>query len=113
MGQRAGGAYLRPARLDRLTGGASGGGSAATLAAPDTEGGPHAQAQRHPARDPVSLKVRKAAATTVLESLLKKGLVAERPAAADAAHWRETRDGGRTALAIADAGPAQKLSRSP
>ena len=53
---------------------------------------------------PRSLKVNKAAATTVLESLLKKGLVAERPAAADEAHWRETRDGGRTALAIADAG---------
>ena len=53
---------------------------------------------------PRSLKVNKAAATTVLKSLLKKGLVAERPAAADAAHWRETRDGGRTALAIADAG---------
>ncbi len=53
---------------------------------------------------PRSLKVNKAAATTVLKSLLKKGLVAERPAAADAAHWRETRDGGRTALAITDAG---------
>ncbi len=53
---------------------------------------------------PRSLKVNKAAATTVLKSLLKKGLVAERPAAADAAHWRETRDGGRTALVIADAG---------
>ncbi len=53
---------------------------------------------------PRSLKVNKATATTVLESLLKKGLAAERPAAADAAHWRETRDGGRTALAIADAG---------
>ncbi len=53
---------------------------------------------------PRSLKVNKAAATTVLKSLLKKGLVAERPAAADEAHWRETRDGGRTALAIADAG---------
>ncbi len=51
-----------------------------------------------------SLKVNKAAATTVLESLLKKGLVAERPAAADETRWRETRDGGRTALAIADAG---------
>ena len=54
---------------------------------------------------PRSLKVNKAAATTVLKSLLKKGLVAERPAAADEAHWRETRDGGRTALVIADAGP--------
>ncbi len=53
---------------------------------------------------PRSLKVNKAAATTVLESLLKKGLVAERPAAADEADWRETRDGGRTALVIADAG---------
>ncbi len=51
-----------------------------------------------------SLKVNKAAATTVLKNLLKKGLVAERPAAADEARWRETRDGGRTALAIADAG---------
>ena len=53
---------------------------------------------------PRSLKVNKAAATTVLKSLLKKGLVAERPAAADGAHWRETRDGGRTALAITDTG---------
>ncbi len=53
---------------------------------------------------PRSLKVNKAAATTVLKSLLKKGLVAERPAAADAAHWRESRDGGRTALAITDTG---------
>ncbi len=53
---------------------------------------------------PRSLKINKAAATTVLKSLLKKGLVAERPAAADEAHWRETRDGGRTALVIADAG---------
>ncbi len=53
---------------------------------------------------PRSLKVNKAAATTVLESLLKKGLVAERPAAADATRWHETRDGGRTALVIADTG---------
>ena len=53
---------------------------------------------------PRSLKVNKAAATTVLKSLLKKGLVAERPAAADEAHWRETGDGGCTALVIADAG---------
>ncbi len=53
---------------------------------------------------PRSLKVNKAAATTVLKTLLKKGLVAERPAAADEAHWCETRDGGRTVLAITDAG---------
>ncbi len=37
---------------------------------------------------PRSLKVNKAAATTVLKSLLKKGLVAERPGASDEAHWR-------------------------
>ncbi len=53
---------------------------------------------------PGSLKVNKAAATTVLKNLLKKGLVAERPAAVDEAHWRETGDGGRTALVIANAG---------
>ncbi len=53
---------------------------------------------------PRSLKVNKAAATTVLKNLLKNGLVTERPAAADEAHWRETRNGGRTALAIAEVG---------
>jgi DNA-binding MarR family transcriptional regulator len=53
---------------------------------------------------PKSLKVNKAAATTVLKSLLKKDLIAERPAAPDEAHWRETRDGGRTALAITEVG---------
>ncbi len=53
---------------------------------------------------PRSLKVNKAATTTVLKSLLKKGLVAEWPAAADEAHWRETRNGGRTTLVIADTG---------
>ncbi len=53
---------------------------------------------------PRSLKVNKAAATTVLKSLLKKGLLKERPAAADEPHWRETRDGGRTALVITDIG---------
>ncbi len=53
---------------------------------------------------PRSLKVNRTAATTVLKSLLKKGLVAERPAAADEAHWRQTRDGGRTVLAITDTG---------
>jgi DNA-binding MarR family transcriptional regulator len=53
---------------------------------------------------PRSLKVNKAAATTVLKSLLKTGLVAEQPAAAEEAHWQETRDGGRTALAITEAG---------
>ncbi len=38
---------------------------------------------------PRSLKVNKAAATTVLKSLLKKDLVTERPAAADEAHGRK------------------------
>ncbi len=53
---------------------------------------------------PRSLKVNKAAATTVLKSLLQNGMVTERPAAADAAHWHQTRDGGRTALVITDTG---------
>ena len=54
---------------------------------------------------PKSLKVPKAAATTVLKSLLKKSLVAERPAAADEPHWRKSKDGGRRALVITDTGP--------
>jgi hypothetical protein len=53
---------------------------------------------------PKSLKVTKAAATTVLKGLLKKGLLTERPAAADEAHWRETRGGGRMMLVITDTG---------
>ena len=53
---------------------------------------------------PRSLKVNKAAATTVLKSLLKKGLIKERPAVADAAHWRVSKDGGRRALVITDTG---------
>ncbi len=64
-------------------------------------------AQRHDSAIlplPKSLKVPKAAATTVLKSLLKKGLVAERPAAVDEPHWRKSKDGGRRALVIADAG---------
>jgi hypothetical protein len=64
-------------------------------------------AQRHDSAIlplPKSLKVPKAAATTVLKSLLKKGLVAERPAAADEPHWRETRNGGRRALVITEDG---------
>ncbi|MEE8370077.1 MAG: DUF3489 domain-containing protein [Dehalococcoidia bacterium] len=53
---------------------------------------------------PKSLRVNKAVAATVLKSLLKKGLVAELPTAADETHGRETRDGGRTALVITDTG---------
>ena len=64
-------------------------------------------AQRHDSAIlplPKSLKVPKAAATTVLKSLLKKGLVAERPAAADEPHWRKSKDGGRRALVITEDG---------
>ncbi len=53
---------------------------------------------------PRSLKVNKAAATTVLESLLKKGLLEEKPAARNSAAWREGEDGRRTALVITDTG---------
>ncbi len=53
---------------------------------------------------PKSLKVPKAAATTVLNSLLKKGLVAERPAAVNEPHWRKSKDGGRRALVITEDG---------
>ncbi len=66
-----------------------------------------AAAQRHDSAIlplPKSLKVPKAAATTVLKSLLKKGLVAERPAAADEPHWRKSKDGGRLMLVITDTG---------
>ncbi len=38
---------------------------------------------------PKSLRIKEGAVTTVLKSPLKKGLVAERPAAADEAHWRK------------------------
>ncbi len=64
-------------------------------------------AQRHDSAIlplPKSLKVPKAAATTVLKSLLKKGLVAERPAAVNEPHWRKSKDGGRRALVITEAG---------
>ncbi len=53
---------------------------------------------------PKSLKVPKAAATTVLKSLLKNGLVAERPAAVNEPHWRKSKDGGRRALVITEDG---------
>ncbi len=64
-------------------------------------------AQRHDSAIlplPKSLKVPKAAATTVLKSLLKNGLVAERPAAVDEPHWRKSKDGGRRALVITEDG---------
>jgi DNA-binding MarR family transcriptional regulator len=66
-----------------------------------------AAAQRHDSAIlplPKSLKVPKAAATTVLKSLLKNGLVAERPAAVNEPHWRKSKDGGRRALVITEDG---------
>jgi hypothetical protein len=66
-----------------------------------------AAAQRHDSAIlplPKSLKVHKAAATTVLKSLLKKGLAAERPAAVNEPHWRKSKDGGRRALVITEDG---------
>ena len=53
---------------------------------------------------PDSLKIRGGAVAAVLKSLLKKGLVAERPAAPGAETWRETGDGGRVTLIVTDAG---------
>ncbi len=53
---------------------------------------------------PKSLKARGGALTSTIRSLLKKGLVAEQPAARDAAAWREAEDGPRVMLVITDAG---------
>lgn len=53
---------------------------------------------------PDSLKIKGGAVTSVLESLLKKGLIAEQPAAPGAEVWRESDDGGRVTLVITDAG---------
>ncbi len=53
---------------------------------------------------PKSLKLKGGAATSVLKSLIKKGLVAEQPATVDAAAWREAEDGRRAMLVITDAG---------
>ena len=53
---------------------------------------------------PKSLKVEGGALTRCLKSLLKKGLVEERPAKRTAASWREAEDGGRLSLMITRAG---------
>jgi DNA-binding MarR family transcriptional regulator len=55
---------------------------------------------------PKSLKLQGAAVTHVLKSLLKKGLLDERPAGNPAEVWRESKDGQRLALIITDAGRA-------
>lgn len=53
---------------------------------------------------PKSLKVKGGALTTVLKSLLKKGLLEETPAKPDAAVWREAEDGRRLMLILTTAG---------
>ena len=53
---------------------------------------------------PRSLKIKGAAATRVLKSLTKKGLLAERRAAGGAAAWRRDEDGRRTTLVVTEAG---------
>ncbi len=53
---------------------------------------------------PKSLKIKGAAATKVLDGLLKKHLLEERPAPREAVAWREGKDGGRLMLVITEAG---------
>jgi hypothetical protein len=55
---------------------------------------------------PKSLKLQGGAVNYVLKSLLNKHLLAEQPAAHDAAAWRESKDGQRLMLVITDAGRA-------
>ena len=52
---------------------------------------------------PASLTINKGAATAVLKSLVKRGLIAEQPAGRDDETWREV-DGQRMTLAIAEPG---------
>ena len=52
---------------------------------------------------PRSVKIKGAAATRVLKSLIKKGLLAEMPATGDAAAWRRSED-GRMTLVVTEAG---------
>ena len=53
---------------------------------------------------PKSLKIKGATVTKTLEGLRKKGLLEEKPAARNAAAWREGEDGRRMMLVITDAG---------
>jgi len=53
---------------------------------------------------PKSLKLNTGAASSVLDSLVKRGLVAERPAGREAEAWREAKDGRRKTLVITEAG---------
>ena len=65
-------------------------------------------AARHQSRAvlplPKSLKIKGGAATKTLEGLRKKGLLDEKPAARNAAAWREEDDGRPMMLVINDAG---------
>ena len=53
---------------------------------------------------PKSLKIKGAAVTKMLDGLRKKGLLNEKPAARNAAAWREGEDGRRMMLVITDTG---------
>lgn len=53
---------------------------------------------------PKSLKIKGTAAIRTLDSLLKKGLLEERPAARGAEAWRQTGDGPDRMLVITDTG---------
>tara|TARA_R110000868_G_scaffold132431_1_gene343505 strand:- start:2342 stop:2917 length:576 start_codon:yes stop_codon:yes gene_type:complete len=53
---------------------------------------------------PDSLTLNKGSATSVLKSLISKGLIAEQPAPAGTDVWRERDDGERLTLVITDAG---------
>ena len=53
---------------------------------------------------PASLTLNKGAARTVTTSLVRRGLLAERPVGRDEETWRETDDGQRLTLAITAAG---------
>lgn len=51
-----------------------------------------------------TLKANKGGTASSLKSLIKRGLIVERPAAGNTAPWRETKDGARLSLIITDAG---------
>ncbi len=69
---------------------------------------------------PKSLKIKDGAVTKTLEGLRKKSLLEEKPAARNAAAWREGEDGRHMMLVITDAGlqaidgePAEESSKQP
>lgn len=53
---------------------------------------------------PKSITLNKGAIASVLKSLVKKNMIAERPTPANAAVWRQGDDGARLMLVITDAG---------